>query len=120
MLVDKIPNMSKNSRHTTSTSTMNGIELMSDVTAIRKPGALEIILSGLSTLIIRRLLNTPRSTPWKMREMREKMTMKKSMMFQLFLMYESSPLNAKPYTMIFKTISKVNSVVMMMSKIQNT
>jgi hypothetical protein len=98
---------SKNSKETTRTFPISGMAFISDRTAILRPGFLEIILSGLSTLSILSTLIIPRSTPENTMETIEKHTIMKSIMFQLFLMYDSAPLNKNPYTETFKSISIV-------------
>ena len=75
---------------------MSGTALIKLYTAILRPGFLEIILSGLSTLSILSTLIIPRSNSENTIEMSEKMTIIKSITFHGFIMYESGPFTANP------------------------
>jgi len=76
--VPKIAKRIKNRPETTITLKMSGIALIRDWTAILKPGFLDIILRGLKTLSILRTLNIPSCTYAKLKEMMEKVTIRKS------------------------------------------
>ena len=77
-MVPKIAKRIKKRPETTITLKMSGIALISDYTAILKPGFLDIILNGLKTLSILRTLNISNLTFAMLIEMMEKVTIKKS------------------------------------------
>ena len=78
------------------TSRMKGMAFINAVIAILRPWFLLIILNGLRTLSILKVLITPKSTPLAASEIFENNTMKKSMMFQLLCIYDSGPFIMKP------------------------
>ena len=86
----------KNSNAITSALIIEGTALINDITAIFNPSFLEISLKGLRTLSIRITLINSMFRLLKMIEMSEKMMMKKSMIFQETLRYDSGPFIRRP------------------------
>lgn len=96
---------------TTITFPMLGMALISDITAILRPGFLEITLKGLSTRAILSTLRIPKSTSYSTIEMMEMQTIVKSRMFQASLMQDPEPLTMYPYT-IFLIISSIKNTAL--------
>ena len=94
--VHRIAKRRRKRSDTTITSRMKGMAFINAVIAILRPWFLLIILNGLRTLSILKVLITPKSTPLAASEIFENNTMKKSMMFQLLCIYDSGPFIMKP------------------------